>query len=344
MEKVVRRDYGTRVSLKSLKDILSSLLDGRAKEVPAIFVWGPPGIGKSSVVREVAEEKGLSLIDLRLSLLDPVDLRGVPFVEKGGCRWSRPPFIPSEGKGVLFLDELNLASPAVQSSAFQLILDRRVGEHHVGEDWFIISAGNRRDESSVVFDLPKPLLNRFTHFEVEINVDDWLEWAIKNDIDERIIAFIKFRPELLLKMDGFETTVFPTPRSWEFCSRFLKKGLSIEVAAQASVGTGAAAEFSAFCQIFSEIPDVEALLGRGEIPDLDSLKPSTLIAFCTSVVVRAKKNHIDNVLKLVEKLGNGRREIGVYVWKHIYKRYKEETLNSPLWKECLRKYRDVFCE
>lgn len=333
--------HGTKISLKSLKDILQRLLDGRAKEVPAIFVWGPPGIGKSSVVREVAEKKGLSLIDLRLSLLDPVDLRGVPFVEKGECRWSRPPFIPAEGKGILFLDELNLASPAVQSSAFQLILDRRVGEHRLGDDWFIIAAGNRREESTVVFDLPKPLLNRFTHFEVEINVDDWLEWAIKNDIDERIIAFIKFRPELLLKMDG-EATVFPTPRSWEFCSRLLRKGLDIDVSAQASVGIGAAAEFSAFCQIFSEIPDIEALLERGEIPDLDSLKPSALIAFCTSIVVRAKENQVDNVLKLVEKLGNGKKEIGVYVWKSIYRKFKVETERSPLWRNCVKIYKEVL--
>ncbi len=340
---------GCKVTLSQLRQNLTHLVSsGNALEVPAIFLWGPPGIGKSSVVKQLATEKRLSLIDLRLSLLDPVDLRGVPYITNTNngekeCAWSKPVFIPTQGRGILFLDEINLASPSVQASALQLVLDRRVGEHKLGDGWFVIAAGNRQEDSTLVFDLPKPLLNRFVHFEIVLSLEEWLNWAFQNEIDERIIAFIKFRPDLLYKYSE-NSNAFPTPRSWEFCSKLLQKGLSPEVASYSTIGPGAGAEFLTYLAIFEKIPDVDRLLEKGEIPELEKLEASVQIAFCTSVVAKAKpdQNHIDNILKLVLELANVSKELGVYTWRGAYLKFKGEIENSPYWVECVKTYRDVI--
>src|SRR5690606_19509089 len=131
------------------------------------MIWGPPGIGKSSIVAQTAARFGLGFIDVRLSQLAPTDLRGLPVPEDGIARWYPPEFLPRDGRGILFLDELNMAPPAIQGMAQQLILDRKVGSYTVPEGWFIWAAGNRKEDRAAVFDMPAPLANRFLHLEVE---------------------------------------------------------------------------------------------------------------------------------------------------------------------------------
>jgi len=336
-----KKNYGPTVTVGQAKKLLGSLLSGEPKEVPSVFLWGPPGIGKSSLVRQVAEEKGIELIDLRLSLLDAVDLRGIPSVKGEKCFWTRPPFLPDEGEGILFLDELNTASPAVQNSALQLVLDRRVGEHKLGDGWYIIAAGNRREDSSLVFQLPDPLLSRFVHLEVSVDVDEWLSWAVKGGIDERVIGFIKFRPELLLKVEAGrrQSINFPCPRAWEFCSKLILRGIDPVTAAECSVGLGAAAEFAGYIEVYSKLPPVEKILS-GEVEFPQDIEPSAICALGASLVSHVREQRdFDRVLEIVLSLK--KREFGVYILKLLYAKDKEKVKKSSKWDAVARRFLEV---
>jgi MoxR-like ATPase len=186
------------------------------------FLWGPPGVGKSSVVRKIAKSNKLALLDIRASLLDPTDLRGIPTVEGGNARWCQPSFLPSDpkSKGILFFDELNAAPPLVQASLYQLTLDRRVGEYVLPDGWRIIAAGNRAEDASVTFRMPAALANRFIHLDYEVDFEDWRTWAIDRGIHPHVVSFLSTRQELLFNMDN-TTRGFPTPRSWEMVSDIL---------------------------------------------------------------------------------------------------------------------------
>ena len=198
-----------------LKSVLESLLSQRW---PA-FVWGPPGIGKSSIVHTIAGERSLPVIDLRASLLDPTDLRGIPAIEGGRAVWCPPSFLPREGDvpGILFLDEINAAPPLVQASLYQLVLDRRVGEYVLPAGWWIVAAGNRAQDRAVTFRMSSALANRFVHLDLETDVDDWREWALKRRLDPLVVSFIGVRPKLLWQEPG-DASAYPTPRSWEMAS------------------------------------------------------------------------------------------------------------------------------
>ncbi len=211
------------------------------------FIWGPPGVGKSAVVRTVAAEEGLPIVDLRASLLDPTDLRGIPAIQDGQAVWCPPAFLPKEGTppGILFLDEINAAPPLVQASLYQLVLDRQIGEYHLPDGWRIIAAGNRQADRAVVFRLSSALANRFVHLDFEVDVNDWRSWAIMAQINPLILGFIGVRPELLLGNPG-ETVAYPTPRSWEMVSDIIKAHGTIKECSDVIpgiVGEAAAVEF-----------------------------------------------------------------------------------------------------
>jgi hypothetical protein len=181
-----------------------------------VFLWGAPGIGKSAVVAQVAATSGLELQDISALLLDPVDLRGLPFVAADGrSRWAAPGFLPAEGaSGILFFDELNAAPAMVQASLYQLVLDRKLGEYRLPDGWAIIAAGNREGDRAVTTRMPTPLRNRFVHIDFEVDADDWSLWAIQSGIRPEVIAFIRFRPTLLSAFDR-DATAFPSPRCYD---------------------------------------------------------------------------------------------------------------------------------
>lgn len=245
-----------------LSKTISSLVD---QKVP-IFLWGAPGIGKSSIVKDVAKSKNIGFIDLRLALLDPTDLKGIPFYdkEKNLALWAPPSFLPQDGEGVLFLDELNSAAPSVQASAYQLILDRKVGEYELPRGWAIVAAGNREGDRGVTYRMPLPLANRFVHFEMSVNVDDWREWAYKNGVDSRIIAYISYKNEDLFSFDAHsESKSFATPRSWEFVDNILKSGVDDELLLEClsgAIGREIAVSFLSFCKVIARLPNIKAIL------------------------------------------------------------------------------------
>jgi len=167
-----------------------------------VFIWGVPGCGKSAVVRQLAESLKVRLQDVRALLLDPVDLRGLPFLGSGGrSKWATPEFLPQNGIGILFLGELNAAPAMVQASCYQLVLDRKLGEYTLPDGWAIIAAGNRDSDRAVTTRMPTPLRIRFVHLEFEVDVQEWSEWAIQAGISPEVIAFLRFRPRLLSSFD-----------------------------------------------------------------------------------------------------------------------------------------------
>ena len=228
-----------------------------------VFIWGNPGVGKSSVVSQLATSLHVALQDVRALLLDPVDIRGLPHLSpEGRSTWATPDFLPTDGEGILFLDELNAAPGMVQAAFYQLVLDRKLGEYTLPDGWVIVAAGNRDSDRAHTSRMPTPLRNRFVHLEFEVDTQDWSEWAVNNGVRPEVIAFIRFRPELLNQFDR-DVNAFPSPRSWEFVSRILESspdaGIEHEMFA-GTVGAGAATEFSAFLSMFRELPSIDAIL------------------------------------------------------------------------------------
>ena len=281
---------------KEITETLKALID---QKLPT-FLWGAPGIGKSSVVRQVAEAKGIGFIDLRLSLMDPTDLKGIPFYENKARQavWAPPSFLPREGSGILFLDELNTAAPSVQASAYQLILDRKVGEYELPDGWAIVAAGNRENDRGVVYRMPLPLANRFIHLEMGVNVDDWRAWAYRCGIDERILGYIGAKHDALFRFDpASDAKSFATPRSWEFVHGILASGMPPQLAMNAiagAVGEESAVDFLAFAKVMHLLPDADAIL-RGEehaVPE----DLSALYVLASALVSKVLKAPDDAVL------------------------------------------------
>ncbi len=256
-----------------LASYLTSLIT--AKLQLSVMIWGAPGIGKSSIVAQVASENDLSVVDVRLSQLAPTDLRGLPVPKDGVSSWYPPDFLPTDGEGILFLDEINMAPPAMQGMAQQLILDRKIGSYTVPEGWYVWAAGNRKQDRASVFDMPSPLANRFLHCHVEPDVDAFKQYAYKQKLNADIIAFLSFRQSLAHSVDD-NSEAWPSPRTWEMAHHLLNAGLSIESA----VGAGAAGEFDAFLQVTKDIPDLPGII-NGDVaqafPSEASLRYATVI-------------------------------------------------------------------
>ncbi|MEW5838385.1 MAG: AAA family ATPase [Pseudomonadota bacterium] len=245
----------------------------RGEHTP-VMLWGAPGVGKSALVAQAAAACGVAMIDLRLSQLEPSDLRGMPFLQAGRVEWAIPSMLPDalrDGEsGVLFLDEINAALPQVAAAAYQLILDRRLGDYRLPAGWAILAAGNRLGDRGVTYAMPAPLANRFTHVELEPALDDWLAWAQQTAVDTRLQGFLRQRPDLLMAFpERANQYAFPSPRSWAFADRALRKFADDEDLLQAvliaCVGEVAGALFMAYLQ--HPALDLDALLAQA-VPSL----------------------------------------------------------------------------
>lgn len=272
-------------------DVLSRLF-----ETPwPVFLWGPPGVGKSSIVRQAAQTRGVPLLDVRASLLDPTDLRGIPAVVEGRAQWCPPSFLPGPDTpaGLLFFDELNAAPPLVQASLYQLTLDRRVGEYELPAGWRIIAAGNRAEDRSVTFRMPAALANRFIHLDFEADFEDWRTWAIGAGLHPLIVGFVSLRRELLLNMTNTDRG-FPTPRAWHMASDALKslgKPTAASDVLLGIVGEGAALEFLAYARNSLSEEAITAILASPTTADLPG-KLGDLYALLAYVASRAKEKPV----------------------------------------------------
>jgi len=293
-----------------------------------VMLWGPPGVGKSQIIAEIAYRHSVPLIDIRLSQIEPSDLRGIPFRTDKNVVWATPDMLPNSErhglKGILFLDEINAAPPSISAAAYQLILDRRIGNYKMPAGWAIFAAGNRQGDRGVTYSMPSPLANRFSHYELDVHLDDWVSWAYKHKLDERIIAFLRFRPELLFDFDPSENPIaFPSPRTWEYAHRALQKFKDqpqlLLGGLQACVGEVAGLEAFAYIDNFTNIPDIDAIV-RGEdvlVPtkiDLQYAVSAALVSRAMSVNADKEDNVaisavLGNILNYAQKFPQ--KEMGV---------------------------------
>jgi len=274
----------------------------RAKQ--PVFLWASPGVGKSALCKQLATSMNLQLQDLRALLLDPVDLRGLPHLGSDGrAQWAIPEFLPKDGAGILFLDELNAAPAMVQASCYQLVLDRKIGEYTLPDGWAIIAAGNRDSDRAVTTRMPTPLRNRFVHIEFDVDMQEWCEWAIRSGVRPEVIAFIRFRPECLHDFSK-DANAFPSPRSWEFVSRILDAKPDPEVEHElfaGAVGLGAATEFSGFLKMFRELPSIDAILMnplKERVPE----NVAAQFAISSALSRRASDENFDRICQYLKRL------------------------------------------
>lgn len=285
--------------------LVSEALEACVSVKQPLFLWGPPGVGKSAVTKQLAKKLNMQLIDLRLSLLDSVDLRGFPFKEGNRMHFATPIFLPTDpdSTGILFLDEMNAGTPATQAAAYQLVLDRRVGEYELPPGWAIIAAGNRETDQGVTYTMPAPLANRFIHLEYEVQFDDWRKWATNAGMKTEVVNFINFRPGLLNDPD-FDKRAFPTPRAWEFVSRILDSGRSQQVERAliaGAVGDGASAEFAAFLKIYRNLPNPDSILMNPKAAAVPT-DLATLYALCGALAERASESNFERLIEYCERL------------------------------------------
>jgi hypothetical protein len=323
---------------------ISKSLDRLIESQIPVFVWGSPGIGKSSIIKQIAIKKELEFVDLRLSLLDPTDLKGIPFFDKDNHEavWASPNFLPKnpESKGILFLDEINTAPPSVQASAYQLVLDRKVGDYELPKGWSIVAAGNHESDRGVVYRMPPPLANRFVHLSMEVSFEDWKGWAYGAGIDSSVIAFLHYDSEKLFDFDPSKNQKsFPTPRSWEYVNRILKsgieQGLLMDIISGA-VGVQSATAFMSFRKVMHRLPSIEKLLNGEEVEvEHDSQVLFALIAgVISNIRGDSTKVKIDNALKFSLTLP---KEFSVMLVKDMQQN-QVDVESSMVWEDWVEEF------
>jgi hypothetical protein len=266
-----------------------------------VFLWGPPGIGKSDLVKQIGDDAGREVIDVRLALWEPTDIKGIPYYnsDQGKMVWAPPAELPTdpESTAIIFLDELNSAPPAVQAAAYQLILNRRVGTYHLPKGVDVVAAGNREGDRGVTYRMPAPLANRFVHLEAKVDFDDWQDWATLNKIHPDVVGYVGFAKQDLYDFDPKSASKsFATPRSWSFVSDLLSDNdIDTETLATliaGAVGDGLSNKFMAHRKIAGKLPKAEDILD-GKVKDLQIKEVSAMysltVSLCYELKDRAEK-------------------------------------------------------
>jgi hypothetical protein len=289
-------DNHTITSVQTRKAMLSAFKTQRP-----VFLWGPPGIGKSDVVSEITEELGGLMIDLRMAQMEPTDIRGIPFFnrENGKMDWAPPVDLPDQELAskypvvVLFLDEMNSAPPAVQAAGYQLVLNRRVGKYYLPDNVVIVAAGNRDSDKGVTYRMPMPLANRFIHLEMRADFSSWQTWAVKNNIHKDVVGYLSFAKQDMYDFDSKSSSrAFATPRSWCFVSDLLNDEANMDTDTQfnliaGAVGEGLAVKFSAHRKISGRMPEPEDILS-GKVKDLAVKEISAMYALTIAMCYELK--------------------------------------------------------
>jgi len=287
-------DSRTVTSIQARKSLLKAFQVKRP-----LFLWGPPGIGKSELVENLTSELGGYMIDLRLGQMEPTDIRGIPFYNKdsGKMDWAPPVELPDEELAsqypivVLFLDELNSAAPSVQSAAYQLILNRRIGKYVLPNNVVMVAAGNRESDKGVTYRMPTPLANRFIHQEMKVDFASWQEWAVMNKIHKDVVGYLSFAKQDLYDFDAKSASrAFATPRSWSFVSQLLDDESDNDTLTNliaGTVGEGLAVKFMAHRKVASKMPNPADIL-KGKVKDLSVKEVSAMYSLVISMCYELK--------------------------------------------------------
>lgn len=292
-----------------------------------VFIWGPPGIGKSETVAQVANELGGLMIDLRMAQMEPTDIRGIPFFNKeiNKMDWAPPVDLPDEETAsqypvvVLFLDEMNSAAPAVQAAGYQLILNRRVGKYVLPDNVVIVAAGNRESDKGVTYRMPMPLANRFVHIEMRTDFDSWQQWAVMKGVNQEVVGYLMRNKQDLYDFDSKSSSrAFATPRSWVFVSDLLNMDGkqdtdTIYALTAGAIGEGLASKFGTHRKFVAQLPEPMDVF-TGKVSDLDVKEVSAMYSLTVSMCYELKgimenkkvdsnkfNQYLDNFLKYMMK-------------------------------------------
>lgn len=311
---------GDNLNYVDIADAKQQAREYMAENIPFYF-HGKPGVGKSDAVKQLADEQKIGFIDLRLGQLDAVDLRGLPFIVKdegkdgkpgrgkSESHWARPDFWPQverDGeRGIILFDEMSDTNKTIQSAAYQIILNRRIGPHVLPPGWFPCAAGNRREDKAAAQQLSSALANRFAHIHINPSAPKWCEWALENGIRPEVIGFIRARPGLIHDMSGANLYAFPTPRTWAQVSRVVDRNPDLRLRlVQGLVGPGAAGEFEAAMKTM-DLPDVDEVLkdpARCRIPK----EPAAKYAMACMLSLAADRGNFAKLTKYTARNEFGR--------------------------------------
>ena len=299
MSEISSRTVGPKSAKKSLRRAF--------KANRPLFLWGPPGIGKSDIVKQMGEELNAHVIDIRLSLWDPTDIKGIPFFNatSNKMEWAPPVELPDEAmaaqhsKIILFMDEMNSAAPAVQAAAYQLVLNRRVGTYKLPDNVHIVAAGNRETDKGVTYRMPAPLANRFVHLEMKVDWEDYFGWAVDNKIHKDVVGFLTFSKKDLYDFDPRSgSKAFATPRSWSFVSELLfdedEDVSTLTDLVSGAVGEGLAIKFMAHRKVASKLPNPTDIL-KGKVKKMDTKEISAMYSLTVSLCYELKDAADKNV-------------------------------------------------
>jgi len=286
-----------------------------AKKRP-IFLWGPPGIGKSDIIHQIGDYMEAHVIDIRLSLWEPTDIKGIPYYAANDNKmvWAAPAELPTEELAakhkwiILFLDEMNSAAPAVQAAAYQLILNRKVGQYVLPDNVLIVAAGNREADKGVTYRMPAPLANRFVHLEMTVDFDDWFQWAVNNNIHKDVVGYLTFAKKDLYDFDPKSPSrSFATPRSWSFVSELIEDEDHDEETTtdlvSGSVGEGLAVKFMAHRKVASSMPNPTDILA-GKVKEMQTKEISAMYSLTVSLCYELKDASDKGDKKFDDKVNN----------------------------------------
>ena len=299
----------------------SLLFKTLAATIPAklpILLKGQPGIGKTAIVEQATEEAGFDLILSHPVVDDPTDYKGMPFVieNKDGEKYATfLPFgnlreaIEATGPTVYFLDDLGQAPPAVQSACMQLLHARKINGHDISKNITFLAATNRKRDKANVKGVLEPVKSRFASiFEVEHDVEDWIKWAVKpeNNIPAELIAFIRFRPDMLNQFEPTANIVnTPCPRTVENVGRLMNAGIPHEAEHEAfkgAAGEAFATEFVNFLKIYRHLPNPAMVLADPDNADIPTDKLDVLYALCTAISRMASEKNHERFFRFAERL------------------------------------------
>jgi len=276
------------------------------------FVQGQPGVGKSAVVQEYANESSFEFVDARLAYYAPQDVQGFPYLDTDAngnrtMRMSLPAFWPRTSNPVIALEEFNCAARAVQNVALQLLNDRCIGEHKLPDEAVVVLLGNRAEDRVNIEKLSSAVVNRIVNIRVRLDLDSWVKWAQKHDIDPLVIAFLRFRPDLLSTFNGAKwdgVSNFASPRTWEKASKITATSTDRHVRhalLQGALGSGAAAEYLGFLAVYEKLPDLDGVLLNPDKAPVPT-DPATVWATCAGLSKRVKPKTMPNFLTYLDRL------------------------------------------
>ena len=318
------------------------------KNVPSVMLWGPPGVGKSQgvtqIARKIEAETGKTVVvtDVRLLLFNPIDLRGIPTsnADKTLAVWLKPKIFDMDESesvvNILFLDEISAAPQSVQAAAYQITLDRVVGEHRLPDNCIVIAAGNRITDKSVAYKMPKALANRLLHIEIKGSYSSWEKWARYSGINQKVLDFLAARKDLLMNFDPASSDLaFPTPRTWEMVSEILNS-VSDDTEKMypliaGLIGAGTAVVFREWDKIHNDVPSMQDIFNGMPVPV--PTKSDVLYMLATSMISHAKEHKddfegLENAITYASKMPAEFSTLIIRKYLHLWDGEKNQEANK----------------